>query len=167
MDRDEEFRRFVRDCSLALRRAAFALTNDHGHAEDLLQLSLITVYKRWERVRQANDPTAYSKRILYTTFVRSFRRPRVRELLGVEMDRAIIDDDRDFLEDKETLARAIAALPRRQRAVIVLRFYEDQSTTDVAKLLNCSVGTVKSQTSKALTKLRNSPNLNAQEWTRS
>ena len=150
-----DFREFVTSRSRQLLRSAYLLTGDRGSAEDLVQSVLLKTYLAWHKVVQADDPLAYTQRILYTTAVRARRRRRVVEEVGFLPDRVLVEPA-SSIEDRDHLGRALNTLPRKQRAVLVLRFFEDLSVETVADLMGCSVGTVKSQTSKALHKLRTS-----------
>jgi RNA polymerase sigma-70 factor (sigma-E family) len=161
--RDQDFRDFVLKNSATLFRSAYVLTRDRGHAEDLVQNALLRVYLSWNRVDRANDPYAYTQRILFTSLSRMRRRHRVRETLGITSDTATGLRNHEAADDRDQLIRALDQLPDRQRLVLVLRFYEDMSVEQVAKLLGCSVGTVKSRTARALSRLRLSPQFEAYE----
>ena len=117
------------------------------------------VYVAWDRVVAADSSYAYAQRILLTAFLRTRRRPRVAETFGQAVDAPQPADGR--AEDRDQLRRALAELPARMRAIVVLRFYEDMSVEQVAAMLGISPGAVKSQTSKALARLRLSPNITA------
>jgi RNA polymerase sigma-70 factor (sigma-E family) len=162
VDRDAEFHEFVVSHSPALLRAAFLLTGDRGHAEDLVQHTLMRSYVAWDRVGAADDPLAYGKRILYRSFVRLHRRRRVVETSSPPLDVGQ-GDGADTAGDRDLLRRAMRELAPRQRAVIVLRFFDDLSVESTALILGCSAGTVKSQTAKALARLRLSPQLDVHE----
>ena len=150
-DGDESFRRFVVEQRRSLLRSAYLLTGDRGHAEDLVQTALLKTYRHWERVTGHGDPTAYVHRVLVTTSVSWWRRLASSEqVIESVPDRAA---DPQWQRDEE-LVRALRGLPPRMRAVVVLRFYQDLSETKTAELLGCSVGTVKTQTSRAMTRLR-------------
>jgi RNA polymerase sigma-70 factor (sigma-E family) len=157
---DEAFRAFAIGCRPRLLAAAYLLTGDRGHAEDLTQSALLKVYLSWSKVESAEAPIAYARRILYTTFLRTRRRRRVAEdfrgLPDIAAPSAHIN-----VENRDELRRLLAQLPPRQLAVIVLRFFEDMSIDEVARTLKCSTGTVKSQTSKALDALRKATYLEA------
>jgi len=140
---------FVRGSSTRLLRTAFLLVGDRSAAEDLLQDVLERVYVAWPRVE---DPVAYAHRSLVRAAQNRWRtRVRRPEEPWGERDVAVHDPD---LAQRDALLRALATLPRGQRAVVVLRFLEDLSTEQTARVLDCSIGTVKSQTSRALPKLR-------------
>lgn len=158
-----EFDALVTAQAAPLLRAAHLLTGDRGLAEDLVQSTLTKAYLARSRVLRADSPEAYLRRILVTTHHRSFRRRRVREDLTARVpENAARSDDPAVRHD---LVRAVAALPPRQRAVVVLRYLEDRPEAEVADVLGCSVGTVKSQASRALAALRAHPALREQPLT--
>lgn len=141
----------------SLLRAAYLLTGDANQAEDLVQATLTAAYLSWHRVSAADAPAAYLRRILINAHRRSFRRRRLRELLtDIVPDRGGVVTDSDLRRD---LVAAVGSLPPRQRAVVVLRYLEDRSEAEVAAILGCKVGTVKSQASRALRALREHPAL--------
>jgi RNA polymerase sigma-70 factor (sigma-E family) len=154
---DEGFRDFVVARSPHLLRTAYLLAGDRSSAEDLVQNALLRTYLAWDKVVNADDPWAYSLRILYTTSSHMHRRRRVKEQLGAAPE--IASPEPAGVEERDELQHMLLDLPRKQRAVVVLRFYQDLSVEKTAEILGCSSGTVKSQTSKALAKLRNSPAL--------
>ncbi|NGY62429.1 SigE family RNA polymerase sigma factor [Lentzea sp. NEAU-D13] len=148
----EGFEEFVAAASPRLLRMAFLLTRDLGHAEDLLQTALARAWRAWNRVE--GDPEPYVRRIIVTVHATWWRRRwRGEEPTGELPDRPG-ESPQDAVSEREWLWHALGRLPRKQRTVLVLRFYEDLTEAQVAGLLGCSVGTVKSQASKALAKLR-------------
>lgn len=152
-----EFDELVAAQAAPLLRAAYLLTGDRGLAEDLVQNALTKAYLARSRVVSAESPEAYLRRILVNTHRRSFRRPRVREELTAEVPDAASTSG-DAVERRD-LVVAVAALPRRQRAVVVLRYLEDRPEAEVAGILGCTVGTVKSHAARALAALRRHPAL--------
>ncbi|MBB5791387.1 SigE family RNA polymerase sigma factor [Jiangella mangrovi] len=148
---------FVRARRRSLLRTAFLLTGDWHAAEDLVQETLTKLYLHWRRVRRREDTDAYVRRILLNAYIDSTRRPWRREhAVGVVPEDAVGGQSPD-LGDPGTrgqLLTALAEVPPRQRAVLVLRFWEDLSVDQVAALLDCSPGTVKSQTARGLDRLR-------------
>lgn len=142
---------FVRARQGALLRTAYLLTGDHHRAEDLLQGALVKLAENWAKV-QEGYPEAFVRTVLYRDSVSWWRRYR-RERLG-PVPEAMGPDDAELVPRRLLLAQALATLTPRQRAVLVLRFYEDLSTAETARALGVSVGTVKSQTSAALARLR-------------
>ena len=145
----QDFDEFVAARSTGLLRTAYLLTRDHALAEDLLQTALAKAWFAWSRID--GDPEPYVRKVIVNTFASWWRRKWNGEQAYAALpDRPIHDID----EDRHDLWTAMGRLPRRQRAVVVLRFYDDLSETDAATVLNCSVGTVKSQTNYALRRLR-------------
>ncbi|KOX25963.1 hypothetical protein ADK67_16275 [Saccharothrix sp. NRRL B-16348] len=133
-------------------RTAFLLTRDRGHAEDLLQTSLARAWRVWRRVQ--GDPEPYVRRIIVNTYATWWRRKwRAEQPTDVLPEPVGASPEAD-VDQREWLWQALGRLPRRQRAVVVLRFYEDLTEAQAAHALGVSVGTVKSQTSKALARLR-------------
>ena len=142
---------FVAARSQPLLRTAFLLTGDRGLAEDLLQTALAKSWFAWGRIDGPPEP--YVRRVLATTYATWWRRRWRSEYPTGELpERTAVPDT--SVDDRDALWRALGVLPRRQRAVVVLRYYEDLSEVQTADALGVSVGTVKSQSSKALAALR-------------
>ncbi|WP_194926876.1 SigE family RNA polymerase sigma factor [Catenulispora pinisilvae] len=155
-DADAEFQAYMLARWPVLVRTAFLLTGDRFLAEDLAQTALTRVYASWRRVRRVDDVDAYVRRVLVNANSARFRKRRVAEqLVGVAADgRSHVPHEP--IAQRSALMAALAELPPRQRAVVVLRYWEDLPEREVAAVLGCSVGTVKSQASKALARLRTS-----------
>jgi RNA polymerase sigma-70 factor (sigma-E family) len=155
---DEEFDGFMRGRWPAMVRLAYALTGDAGHAEDLAQAAFARAYASWGRVRRAGDPDAYVRRIVINEHRSRFRKHRVAEELRGDLtgtaDSQLSGGQHQGPEERQALLDALRALGPRQRAVVVLRYWLDLSEAETAAALNCSVGTVKSQASRALASLR-------------
>ena len=149
---DDDFRDFVRARSPALLGTAYALTGDRGLAEDLLQTALLKTYRHWREVRRSDRPEAYVRRVMTNQRISWSRRRRIAEYGGMVPDRA--GPSPYPVEDRDELWRALQQLPPRTRAVLVLRYWEDLAEADVARILGCSVGSVKSQASRGLHRLR-------------
>ncbi|PJE96705.1 SigE family RNA polymerase sigma factor [Streptomyces carminius] len=161
---ESQFQGFVRTRWPHLVRTAYLLTGDRHHAEDLAQAALTKAYRSWRRVVRSENPDAYIRRILVSCNKDRFRKRRVAEhLTELPLDAAAPahPDPAPRAVDRQVLMRALARLPKRQRTVVVLRYWEDLSEAEVAQTLGCSVGTVKSQASKGLAKLRAQPGLHA------
>jgi RNA polymerase sigma-70 factor (sigma-E family) len=157
---DEEFDGFMRGRWSAMVRLAYALTGDTGHAEDLAQAAFARAYASWGRVRLAGDPDAYVRRIVINTHRSRFRKHRVtEELRGDLTDSLARARPQPGPEERGELLDALDRLGPRQRAVVVLRYWLDLSEAETAAALNCSVGTVKSQASRALATLRKTTSL--------
>ncbi|MEU4681036.1 SigE family RNA polymerase sigma factor [Micromonospora sp. NPDC023737] len=133
-------------------RLAMLLTGDRWRAEELLQDSLVKVYERWRRLSRLDDPHAYLRRALVNNHTSGWRRRRRENLVADVPDRAAPAGE--VGPDALVLRGALMSLPAKQRAVVVLRHYEDLTEREVARVLGCSLGTVKSQNAKALDKLR-------------
>lgn len=153
---DPGFEQFVLDRSAALLRTAFLLVGDRGDAEDLLQTALLRTALRWRKAQEY--PEAYVRQVLVNLardrWRRSRRRVAEQPLDDVPSAPAAHRDHADAIADREMIQRALAVLPWRQREVVVLRFFEDLSVADTAAVMRTSEGTVKSYTSRALTRLR-------------
>jgi RNA polymerase sigma-70 factor (sigma-E family) len=151
-ERDADFASFVVHAWGPYLRTARLLTGDPHRAEELLQDSLVTLYVHWHRVSRHGNPNAYLRRMLVNGNVSWWRRRRRERLVDAVPEPAVtpvvLSDERDELR------WALMHLPWHQRAVVVLRHYEDLSETAVAAALGCSVGTVKSQHARALARLR-------------
>jgi len=141
-----------------LVRLAFGLTGDWWAAEDIAQTALARAYVAWRRVSRADDPDAYLRRILVNTSNRRFRRRRVAEKPGDPPETAVAGPA-EQVGERAALLAALRELPPRQRAVVVLRYWEDLTDAQIAAALGCSPGTVRSQLSRALAKLRANPAL--------
>ncbi|GIH91141.1 SigE family RNA polymerase sigma factor [Planobispora siamensis] len=137
-----------------LLRTAYLLTRDWAAAEDLVQTALMKVWQAWSRVGE--EPEAYVRKIIVNVHLSWWRRRwRQREIsTGSPPDRGGTEDSTGRIDEREVVWQALGRLPARQRAVVVLRFFEDMTELQTAETLGCSVGTVKSQTSKALARLR-------------
>jgi RNA polymerase sigma-70 factor (sigma-E family) len=162
---DDGFRAFAHSRLAYLSRVAYLLAGDHHAAEDLLQNALVRLASAWPRVAAAGDPVAYARKVLYHEHVSTWRRGRH---LRAERPSAVVPDVAGRIDEADDavrrlmLERALRRLTHRQRAVIVLRFFEDLSPDDAAEVLGCTAGTVKSQTHHALRRLRElSPELAA------
>jgi RNA polymerase sigma-70 factor (sigma-E family) len=151
MAEESEFDGFVVSRSPALLRSAYLLVQDEGLAEDLLQTALTKAWFAWRRI---NDPEAYVRRIMITTSASWWRRRWHRETPTDEPEQQPMTAGPDEPANAQDLWVAIGHLPRRQRAVVVMRYLEDRTEAETASLMGCSVGTVKSQCAKALVKLR-------------
>jgi RNA polymerase sigma-70 factor (sigma-E family) len=150
---EDDFREFVVARTPALLGMAYALTGDRGLAEDLLQTALLKTYNHWRTVRTSEHPDAYVRRVMANQRISWWRRRRVAESDLPVPDRAG-PDRRSGIEERDELWRALRQLPPRTRTVVVLRYWEDLSEAEVAGILGCTVGSVKSQSSRGLHRLR-------------
>ena len=152
---EQEFRVFVQGIAASLHRTAYLLCGDWYLADDLVQEALAKAYSHWRKVQRADNPSAYVRRILINESRRNWRR---NKNLTVQPDDRVADitvsDMSDHVVNRAELLQALQALPKRQRATVVLRFLEGLSERETAEALGCGEGTVKSQTSRALIKLK-------------
>ena len=146
------FEEFVRGRSTALLRTAYLLTGDRGAAEDLLQSVLERVARRWPSI--ADSPEAYVHRALTNAAVNRWRRRRPIDVQLLERHHPPARDEADIVAVRDQLIRGLMSLPARQRAVLVLRYFDDLTEAETAHALGCAVGTVKSQASRGLDRLR-------------
>lgn len=154
MDRDEEFIQYVSAYRGGFMRTARLLTaGDDAGAEDLVQSTLTNLYRAWPRVTHADDPAAYGYASLTNTFLREQRRAHRRRELVTDQALETVVDATD-VETSSLIFDSLKQLAPRQRAVVVLRHFLQYDVAGTAQLLGCSPGTVKSQNSKALTRLR-------------
>ncbi|MFJ9796050.1 SigE family RNA polymerase sigma factor [Streptomyces sp. NPDC101145] len=154
---EQDFTEFTEASYASLLRTARLLTGDRHAAEDLVQAALVKVYLRWGRSGSWASPQVYARKVVVNLYATWRRRRWHTETAHPGGEGAAVADRRDMADGAETrleLARALGALPRAQRAVVVLRFYEDLSVEETAELLGCSPGTVKSRTNRALERLR-------------
>ncbi|GAA1372915.1 hypothetical protein GCM10009661_35720 [Catellatospora chokoriensis] len=154
MSRYDGFHEFVVARGGALSRTAFLLTGEHHAAEDLVQTALAKAATRWRQIMEYGQPEAYVRRIMVNEQISWWRRRPARPM--AELPDRVGPDEPGRVVERVVLTRALATLAPRQRAVLVLRYYEDLSEADTAAAMGCSVGTVKSQTNLALTNLRRS-----------
>lgn len=153
--RDVEFEEYMAARQPSLLRTAYLLTGDRHTAEDLVQTSLAKLYLSWDKVQKRELVDGYVRRIMVNEHNSLWRRAWKRREVSTDTvpDRTGVTDRPDD-GTSAALWEFVQTLPRKQRAVVVLRFYEDMSETEVATLLGISVGTVKSQSSRALAALR-------------
>ncbi|WP_030392232.1 MULTISPECIES: SigE family RNA polymerase sigma factor [Kitasatospora] len=152
-ERDAEFNAFVTGAWPRLMRTAFLLTGERYLAEDVVQTALERTYAAWGRVTKADEPYAYVRRIVINEHARRFRRRVPEQLVNAVPDRTG-PDGFARLDERAALLEALGTLPPGQRQAVVLRYWEDLSESQAAAAMGCSVGTVKSQASKGIAKLR-------------
>ena len=156
----ESFAQFVMARERALQRTAVLLTGDWALAEDLVQTALIQSWPRWERIQRRGDPEVYVRRVMVNTWMAwSRRRWRGEKPAAAVPDSRAPGDVAAEVTVRMAVRDALGSLTRRQRAVLVLRVFDDLSEAQVADLLDCPLGTVKSAMSRALAKLREDPRL--------
>jgi RNA polymerase sigma-70 factor (sigma-E family) len=153
--READYAHFVRTRTYALLRSAYLLTGDQFLAEDLVQEALARTHRAWHRLERPEHAEAYARKVMYHAQVSLWRRPKVAEVLPGELDpEPAGDDPAEEAVQRVTLRRALLTLTAKQRAVIVLRFFEDRTEAEAARLLGVSISTVKTQTRRALERLR-------------
>lgn len=155
--RDErDFVDFVSGSTRSLRRTAYLLTGDWHRAEDVVQTAMVKLYVAWPRLTRSAAFSTYARRAVVTCAIDESRRPWRRERSG-QTASADEPDRRDGpreVDDRLLVVGALSALPLRQRATVVLRYYDDLSVEQTAEVLGCTAGTVKSQTARGLDALR-------------
>lgn len=154
-ERESEFEEFVAAVSPRLHRAAYAITRDHHHAEDAVQTALGKAYARWKRVVRTDHPEAYVRRMVVNEVLSWRRRSSSSELPSGDLpEKETVTGADSELAESDAMWRALGRLPSRQRAVLVLRYYEQLSEAEIAEAMGVRPGTVKSQASAALANLR-------------
>ncbi|HVQ91090.1 MAG TPA: SigE family RNA polymerase sigma factor [Mycobacteriales bacterium] len=156
-DRAAQFCAYVSARGTALLRTAYLLTGDTHLAEDLLQAALTKTYLSWGRVRDRSALDGYVRQIMVNTLTSWWRRRWRAERPAAELPdlpATALADAAGVAVERQRLWAHLQALPQRQRAVVVLRYYEDLTEAETARILDCSVGTVKSQAHRALATLR-------------
>ena len=149
----DTFTEFATNRWATLFRCAYLLTGSTADAEDCVQTALTKAYAVWGRIERLEQPEAYVRKMVVNTFLSDRRRRGRPQVLVVEREAAAASPE-PAVAARLDLGAAVAKLPPRQRAVIVLRFYCDATERQAAEVLGCSVGTVKSQTADALKNLR-------------
>jgi RNA polymerase sigma-70 factor (sigma-E family) len=150
-----DFVSFVRANTVLLLRTAYLLTGSSPAAEELVQDTLVRLYPKWDRVSAADVPIAYVRRSLANAFVNERRRPANRELvLDVLPERHDAHDPTAQFADRDELWGLLRTLPDRQRAALVMRYFEDLPDDEIGKALGCRAGTVRSLISRGLAALR-------------
>ncbi|HJQ41667.1 MAG TPA: SigE family RNA polymerase sigma factor, partial [Jatrophihabitantaceae bacterium] len=157
MDVELGFAEFVQAQTAALLRTAYLLTGNGHSAEELVQDTLVRLFGKWDRVQAAEQPLAYVRRALANAYINDRRRASSREIrLDVIPERVDVRDMTGRIADRDELWPLLLALPNRQRAAIVLRYYSDLSDAEIAAALDCRVGTVRSLISRGLATMRQS-----------
>jgi RNA polymerase sigma-70 factor (sigma-E family) len=158
---EDSFRRFAADHAAALRRSAYLFCGDWHLAEDLMQTSLIKIYRSWSKVQKQESLANYARTVLLRSWLDEKRRPWRRS----EFSEAAVPEKPDERSDpaaevatalwaKDLVGQALLELPPRQRAALVLRYFDDLSVAETATVMGCAEGTVKSQAARGLDALR-------------
>lgn len=154
---EDDFDTWVTARGASLLRFAYLMTRDHSRAEEAVQDALVAAYLRWARIQRAGDPEAYVRRSIVNADISRWRRFFRRETPVDDPDALGPPESRDLASDhaeQEAVWSLCASLPTRQRAAVVLRYYEGCSDAEIAEVLGCTAGTVRSQIHRALTTLR-------------
>jgi len=158
MDNDVLFAQFVREQTATLLRSAYLLTGSSPAAEDLVQETLLRLFPKWDRVMAADVPMAYVRRSLVNGFLNQRRRPQSREIVVDEvperLDPGVGRDIGVDVSNRDLVWRLLATLPDRQRAALVMRYFEDLADPEIGESLGCRLGTVRSLISRGLATLR-------------
>lgn len=158
MDNDVLFAQFVREQTATLLRSAYLLTGSSPAAEDLVQETLLRLFPKWDRVMAADVPMAYVRRSLVNGFLNQRRRPQSRDIVVDEvperLDPGVGRDIGVDVSNRDLVWRLLATLPDRQRAALVMRYFEDLADPEIAESLGCRLGTVRSLISRGLATLR-------------
>jgi RNA polymerase sigma-70 factor (sigma-E family) len=156
-----EFEAFVTETADPLFRSGYLMTANVAETEDLLQETFLRVARRWNRVRSMEYPLAYARRVLINLALdgAASRDRRGQELRNLDEAAQVVDQrslhQLSGIDDQAQFKWALSALPPRQRAVLILRYWDDLSEREVAEILHCPIGTVKSTTSRGVAELRN------------
>ncbi|MFJ1756225.1 SigE family RNA polymerase sigma factor [Kitasatospora sp. NPDC088134] len=156
---DDEFRTFIVGAWPWMLRTAYLLTGDQHAAEDLAQSAAERTCAAWSKVRRADDPHSYVRRIMVNQQARRWRRRPPEVLVEAVPDAAGAEDGYARSDQRRVLMAALAALPARQRQAVVLRHWEDLSDSQAAAAMGCSTGAVRSHAAKGIAKLRETPGL--------
>ncbi|HEX6344170.1 SigE family RNA polymerase sigma factor [Umezawaea sp.] len=165
-DRDAEFAEYFAARSGAMRGTAYLLCGDWHRAEDLVQVTFTKLYLAWRRIARHEVVDAYTRQILVRTFVSDTRRGQYRRERFSDGAPEAASPTGGSAEDRLVVLAALEHVPPRQRAVLVLRYWEDLSVEETARALKCTTGTVKSQAARGLQTLRGRLADDYQEWVR-
>ncbi|TCC04041.1 SigE family RNA polymerase sigma factor [Kribbella soli] len=150
-----EFDEWVAQRGSALLRFAYLLTRDHARAEEAVQDALIAAYSRWTRICRGQDPEAYVRRSIVNADISRWRRFRRHETPTADpVQTSSRPDHADAQAEQDAVWTLCATLPTKQRAAVILRYYEDLPDAEIAEILDCSPATVRSQVHRALATLR-------------
>ena len=150
---EERFTEFVRAYSASLFRTGYLITGDYQRAEDLLQSTLVRLYRRWPRVEVMERPVGYARKVLVNQAISWWRTRSSRETPMLVLNEPGWGGFVDEITEHERVWKAVVSLPPRQRAVMVLRYYEDLSEAEIAETLGVARGTVKSHAHAAARRL--------------
>ena len=166
MNAPDGFAEFVHGRYAALVRHGTLLTGDHGHGEDLVQEALVKTLRAWSRLHPGGDPDAYTRRVMVRAAWRAGRRLWHREVPTDVLPEGRAGDPYEPQDTARLVLGALRALPAQQRVVLVLRYWAGLSELEIATMLGCSTGTVKSRASRAIAALRQADGPLAEEFER-
>jgi RNA polymerase sigma-70 factor (sigma-E family) len=157
---NDAFAQFIEARQQALQRTAWLLTSDWAMAQDLVQTALARSWPYWSRIKRGDDPEIYVRKVMVNTWV-TWRRRRwtAEKPSAMFTDRAAPGDLATEVSDRLALSDLLSVLTKRQRAIVVLRLFDDLSETQVAQILGCATGTVRATLAQALARLRTHPQL--------
>lgn len=161
-DTEQDYVEFVTAHANSLCRTAYLLCGDWRRAEDATQEALIRMYRVWGRIQRKGVVAAYARKVVVSTTLDALRRKSSQEVVTGEeyfANETVVGDPLGLVENRMVITKALAELPPRQRACVVLRYFDELSVEETAIALDCRPGTVKSQTMRALDKLRAHPSL--------
>lgn len=154
---EAEFEEFVAASTRSLRRTAYLMCGDWHRAEDIVQTVFVRVYLKWDKIEHSEGPGPYARRAVVNAAIDESRKPWRREqAMATAPEFASRHDHAVATADRDEITQALAALPARQRAVVILRYAEDHDVDTTADLLGITSGTVKSQAARGLATLRKS-----------
>jgi RNA polymerase sigma-70 factor (sigma-E family) len=151
---DDQYVAFAASALGELRRTAYLICGDWHRADDVAQEALIRIYSAWARIERTTGLMPYARRTVIRLLVDPSRKPWRREVTGIAAEPAATGDQTETVDNRILLLHALAQLPPRRRACVVLRYFDDLSVNDAATALGCSQGTVKSQTARGIDELR-------------
>ena len=151
---DDEYVAFASSAMVELRRTAYLICGDWHRADDVAQEALVRIYSAWARIERTTGLMPYARRTVVRLLIDHSRRPWRRELTGMTSEPPPTRDQTDTVDNRILLLRALAQLPPRRRACVVLRYFDDLSVAETAAALGCGEGTVKSQTARGIDDLR-------------
>jgi RNA polymerase sigma-70 factor (sigma-E family) len=144
-ERDQAFVEFVETANPSLRRTAYLISGNRHTADDIVQDALYKLYLAWPKMSKVGNPFAYARRMVVNAAYDGGRRPWRREVAKAEVPDVVVDDFATGHARRDEVLEALRTLAPRQRACVVLRYYEDLSVEETAEILGCAEGTVKSQ----------------------
>ncbi|TDD63079.1 SigE family RNA polymerase sigma factor [Kribbella antibiotica] len=153
-ERDQAFVEFVETANPSLRRTAYLISGDRHKADDIVQDALYKLYLAWPKISRVGNPFAYARRMVVNAAYDGGRKPWRREVSSADVPERTVEDFSAGHASRDEVLEALRTLAPRQRACVVLRYYEDMTVEQTAEVLGCAEGTVKSQAARGLETLR-------------